>query len=98
MKKYIYILCLSGLAACTSTQSVQNQQTDLPQSVQNQQTDLPQSVQNQQTDLPQKALAYKQSCEQAGGKFDVLKSTEPKKYAYYGCMVNGVGKAIRVDF
>ncbi|ULJ67794.1 hypothetical protein [Wielerella bovis] len=87
MKKYIYILCLSGLAACTSTQSVQNQQTDLPQ-----------SVQNQQTDLPQKALAYKQSCEQAGGKFDVLKSTEPKKYAYYGCMVNGVGKAIRVDF
>ncbi|MCG7656745.1 hypothetical protein [Wielerella bovis] len=76
MKKYIYILCFSGLAACTSTQSVQNQQTD----------------------LPQKALAYKQSCEQAGGKFNVLKSTEPEKYAYYGCMVNGVGKAIRVDF
>ncbi|ULJ70044.1 hypothetical protein MIS45_04250 [Wielerella bovis] len=87
MKKYIYILCLSGLAACTSTQSVQNQQTDLPK-----------SVQNQRTDLPQKALAYKQSCEQAGGEFNVLKSTEPEKYAYYGCMVNGVGKAIRVDF
>lgn len=57
-----------------------------------------QPTQNQASDLPEKALLYKQNCEKMGGRFDVLKSKQPDKYGYYGCMVNGVGRAIKIDY